>query len=250
MIVRSIKTAIITAGEMSVLEFLDKFLQQMEEASVLAISSKVVALCENNVVAVGTIDKEELIRQEADFYMQDKVGKYGYHFTIKNNTLISMSGIDESNANGNYVLWPKQPQTSANAIRAYLVKRFKLQKVGVVIIDSVSTPMRLGTTGTTIGYSGFEALDDYIGTPDLFGRPFTMSRASIASGLAATANMVMGEGHTPTPIVVMEDLPFIKFQDRDPTPQELESIGVPLAEDIYEPLINGVKWLPGGSGKK
>jgi putative folate metabolism gamma-glutamate ligase len=245
----SIKTDKIIAGSMTIFELLDKFLSSLNEGSVVAISSKVVSLCENNVVPIGSVDKEELIRREADYYMSAKLGKYGYHFTIKNNTLISMSGIDESNGNGNYVLWPKDSQKSANEIRQYLNKRFKLKSVGVVVTDSISTPLRFGSSGTALAYSGIEPLHNYIGQPDLFGRPFKMSRASMVGGLAATANMVMGEGDEPTPIIVMEDMPFIKFQDRDPTVEELESIHVPIDEDIYEPLINGVKWLEGDGGK-
>ena len=33
-----------------------------------------------------------------------------------------MAGIDESNGDGNYVLWPKDLQNSANTIRDILLK--------------------------------------------------------------------------------------------------------------------------------
>ena len=48
--------------------------------------------------------------------------------TIKNNILIPTSGIDESNANGYYILWPEKPFESAKRIYNFIKKEFKLQQ--------------------------------------------------------------------------------------------------------------------------
>ena len=66
-----------------------------------------------------------------------------------------------------------------------------------------------------LAYSGFRALNDYVGRPDLFGRPFTVSQADVAGGLAAATVLQMGEGAEQTPIAVLTELPFVQFQDRD-----------------------------------
>ncbi|MGH7237527.1 MAG: coenzyme F420-0:L-glutamate ligase, partial [Candidatus Saccharimonadales bacterium] len=106
--------------------------------------------------------------------MPKSLNKYGYHFTIKDNTLIPMAGIDESNGDGNYVLWPKDSQKTVNEIREYLKNRFKLKTIGVVITDSTCQPLRRGTIGVCLAHSGFLALNDYRQKPDLFGRKFNV----------------------------------------------------------------------------
>ncbi len=165
--------------------------------------------------------------------------------------MISASGIDESNGDDNYILWPEDPQRSANEIRHYLSERFGLKKVGVMITDSSVYPLRYGTLVIPIAHSGFVASNDYRGQPDLFDRPFEVSISSLAGGLAAAAGVVMGEGTEQTPIAVIEDLPFIEFQDRDPTQKELDDFYIPiLKDDLFAPFLGSVKWQKGGKDSK
>jgi len=247
MLVKPIKTRRVLPETLNIYQLLDESLTGLSEDCVIALSSKVVAVCENRVVPIGSVDKEDLIRREADYYLPIEVGKYGYHFTITHNTMISAAGIDESNAGGNYILWPANPQETANNVRAYLANKFSLKRVGVIIIDSSCMMLRYGTLGIVIGHSGFRAINDYRGTPDLFGRPFLISQASVGGGLAAAANLVMGEGTEQTPIVLLEDLPFVHFQDRDPNLEELKGFYLGTKdEDLFAPFLNRVEWLKGG----
>lgn len=243
----AIKTRKVTVPAPTVNELLDESLSELSEGSVVAISSKVVALCEGRVVPLDQTDRETLIKQESDLYLPAHISQYGHHFTITNNTLIASAGIDESNADSHYVLWPADPQTSANGIRAYLAKRFGLAKVGVIITDSTATPLRYGAYGIVIGHSGFAALNDYRGKPDLFGRLLQVSRSSVAGGLAAAACLVMGEGNEQTPIIILEDLPFVAFQDHDPTPAELNEFYIQdKDDDLFAPFLNSAQWQKGG----
>lgn len=248
MLVTPVKTRLVRAGGRSLLELLDDSLLELKEGSVLAISSKVVALCENRVVPIADADKDALVVQESQLYLEP-AGKYPYRFTITGNTLISAAGIDSSNGDGHYVLWPSDSQKTANDVRRYLKKRFGIKNVGVIITDSVSKPLRLGTTGVTLAHSGFAALNNYVGTEDLFGREFAVSRANIAEGLAATAVMSMGEGAEQTPLCIIEETSFIAFQDRDPSPEELDLLYFPLEDDVFAPLIANAPWKQ-GKGKK
>lgn len=75
----------------------------------------------------------------------------------------------------------------AQSLRALLIKKYGLKKLGVLITDSRTTPLRLGITGVTLGYSGFNGLRSYIGRPDIFGRTFKMSRTNVADSLATAA---------------------------------------------------------------
>ncbi|MEK7562037.1 MAG: coenzyme F420-0:L-glutamate ligase [Patescibacteria group bacterium] len=248
--VKAIKTQKVLPNSQAIFEFLDDSLKELKEGSIVVITSKVISLCEGRVVPVGDISREDLVPQESEWYLPWQDTRYGFSFAIKNNTLIPMAGIDESNANGHYVLWPSNAQKTANEIRKYLVNRFSKQKVGVLITDSTCMPMRWGTVGIAIGYSGFKPTNDYIGKPDLFGRKFEVSKSGVASGLAAAAVAVMGEGAEQTPIAVIEDVPFVKFQSRNPSPDELALFAISSKDDdLFAPFLNAVKWQKGGRKK-
>lgn len=242
--VSPIKTRRVSVGALDLVALLEESLGDFSDRAVLAVTSKVVSLCEGSVVPRDGTDKETLIVQESDLYLPGTLSKYGHHFTITDGTLIPAAGIDESNGDGQYVLWPRDPQRTASDIRSYLVDRFGLKHVGVIITDSTCQPLRRGTTGIALAHSGFNAVADYVGTPDLFDRPFGVSQANICGGLAAAAVLVMGEGTEQTPLCVLSELPFVQFHDRDPGPEELPAI--PLEDDLFAPFLNSVTWLRGG----
>lgn len=244
----AIKTHKITPADHNLLAVLDDHLPALPERSVLAITSKIVALCEGRVVKIGTIDKQQLIEREADYFLPPDQNRYHVTLTIKDNILIPSAGIDESNSDHDYVLWPQDAQATANAIRSYLCQRFGLQYVGVIITDSKTTPLRWGVTGVTVAHSGFSALNDYIGRTDLFGRTLRMTKVNVADALAAAAVLVMGEGDEQTPLAVITDVPFAQFQARDPSEQELQSLAIALEDDLYAPLLRSVPWQRGGNG--
>lgn len=218
---------------------------KLSENSILAVTSKVVAICENRVVPIGAIDKKELVINEADLYIPHEENKYGYTITIKDNLLIPTSGIDESNGNGFYILWPSDPQKWANRIRNYLKKRFGLKNVGVIITDSKTTPLRWGTSGVCIAHAGFKALNDYIHTPDIFGRYLKVTKANIADSLAVAAVLQMGEGDEQTPLAIISDLEFVNFKKNNPSRKELEGLVISLDDDIYASLLKAVNWKKG-----
>lgn len=242
--IRAIKTKRIRAYETGLVSLIDRYIPELPERSIVAITSKIVSLCENRVIPISDINKEELIAQESDKYTQ-KVGTYGFHFTITNNTLIPAAGIDESNGDGNYILWPKDAQATANTVRKHLQKRFSVKKVGVIITDSTCMPMRRGTSGICLAHSGFKAQNDYIGKPDLFGRPYIASQSNVAGGLAASAVLVMGEGSERTPFCVINNVGFVQFQAHDPTPKEIEQSYISPEEDIFEPFLSSMTWKKG-----
>jgi putative folate metabolism gamma-glutamate ligase len=248
MIVTPIKTDKILPGSLTLFDVLDKHLSEVKEKSVVVISSKLVAICEARFKPMDSVDKQALIEQEADLIVQDVKTKFGSNFTITNNTLIRSAGIDESNGNNNYILWPKDSQKTANQVREYLRQRFSLKNLGLLITDSTSTPLRLGTSGITLAFSGFKPLNDYRGQPDLFGKPLEVTRANVADGLSVSGVLVMGEGSEQTPIALIEDVPFVQFQDSDPSAQDLEFLNTPLDEDVFAPFITSVRWQKGGRG--
>lgn len=240
--ISSIKTSKIIPFEQSIFDIFDKYIVDMPERSILAVTSKVVAICEGNVIAKGTVDKNKLAESEADLYLPERKNNYDYLLTIKNNVLLPTAGIDESNASGYLVLWPEDPQKSANAIFDYLKKRFERAEIGVVITDSKTTPLRWGTTGVAITYAGFKPLHDYIGEPDIMGTPMRATKANLYDALATAAVLVMGEGAEQTPLAIIDDLPFIQFQDHHPTKKELAELIIDIDDDLYAELLQSVTW--------
>lgn len=217
----------------------------MEEKSILAVTSKIIAICQKRVVKIGKINKEELIKKEADYYLPKEKSKYNFMLTIKNNFLVASAGIDESNGNGYYILWPKDLQKTANKVRNYLAERFKIKNVGVIITDSKTTPLRWGVTGATIVHSGFAALNDYIGTPDIFGKKLKVTKVNVIDGLAASAVVVMGEGKEQTPLAIISDIPFVKFQKRNPYKREMKELKIEIEDDLYAPILINAQWERG-----
>lgn len=245
--ISSLRTRLVHAGECSLEDLIRGSISELEENSVVAISSKIVALCQNRVVDKTTVTKRDLIKQEADFYTPDDFNKYGFNFTILNNTFIPSAGIDESNADGHFVLWPEDSQKTANDLRAFLRGHFGRKNIGVIITDSTSMPpMRSGTIGIMLAHSGFAAVKQLAGEKDLFDRPFEVARSAIGSGLAAAANVVMGEGTEQTPIAVISDVPFVDFQHRDPTEEELKLVYISPEDDLYAPFLLSAPWTRGG----
>ena len=248
MISRAIRTPKVEAGTCTIFELMDEALAELSEQSVVAVSSKVVSLCEGRIRPIKGTDLQALVRKEAEWYMPMVNAQHGYTFTVAQNMLTPNSGIDESNAGGVYVLWPADPWASANGIRKYLMKRFGVKEVAVVITDSNFLPLRWGAVGMALAYSGLKPVRSYSEEADLFGRPLKLTRVNVIDSLATTAVFLMGEGAEQTPLAVMEELEGrVVFVPKDPAREEIEARRTPLDEDSFGPLLTGVKWLPGGA---
>lgn len=237
------KTHAILPGE-SLFSILDTYLPTLEERDVLVITSKIVSLCEGAVVKNdGVLCKKQLIRKSADAFLDlDDFGKHDIQLTIKNHIIIPSAGIDESNGNGYFILYPKNPQASAKAIWEYLRKRDNLDCLGVIVSDSHSTPLRRGVIGIGISWCGLSPLISYIGKPDCFQSALKMTKVNVIDSLTAAAVYCMGEGNEQTPLAVVKGAKKVEFQDHPPTEEELKEFLVPMEEDLYAPLLMHPKW--------
>lgn len=249
MLVAPIKTHALLPGiETDILSILDQYLTDIPDGSVIAVTSKIVSICEGRFVPMEGTDKQTLIAKEAEQYLPIHHKNFAVTVTIKNGVFGAGAGIDESNGNGYYILWPKDPQVSANRIREHFVKKFGLKKIGVIITDSKTTPLRWGVTGVALAHSGFLALKDYIGTPDIFGRDFQYEKLNIADCLATAGVLAMGEGKEQTPLAVISAIPTITFQDRNPTDVELADIRISMDDDLYGTFLKNADWKKGKQG--
>lgn len=234
-----IHTDIITPKQ-TIFQVLDQYIQTFEEKSILAITSKVISICENRIVSKATVSsKKNLIMQEADYYLESE---QEYLLTIKDNILIPSAGIDESNGDDHYILYPISAFTSAAQIWAYLGDKFGVKECGVIITDSRTEPLRRGVVGVCLAWCGFRPLHSYVGAPDIFGRKMNVSMANHVDALAAAGVFMMGEGGEKVPMVVIKNTPQVVFLDGPPDQAEKDMLSIPMEEDIYAPLLRSVSW--------
>ena len=219
----------------------------LREKSIFVIASKIVSIWQGRCIKLEeALDKDELIKKEAELYLKrDRVPQGYVMLTIKNNLLIPTAGIDESNAKGHFILWPREPYKAAKRIYDFIKANYHLNDFGVIISDSHCTPLRWGTMGITIGYYGFYPLKDYRGTEDIFGRTMKITQSNIADALSSAAVCVMGEGTEQTPIAIIEDIDFVEFKEFDQT--NSNPLEIDRDDDIYAPLLNAIKWEKGGN---
>lgn len=204
----------------------------VKEEMVLAVTSKIVSIAENRLVPHSQISKIDLVKKEADVFLGE-IG-YGCFLTIKGGLLIPSTGIDESNSEtGDYILYPENPFASAYKLWEELRESWGLARMGIVFTDSRTSPLRRGVTGVALSYWGFQPLRKLIGSKDLFGRELQMTNMNLVDGIASAAVLMMGEGNERTPLAVVQGLE-LEFC----TESTLESIAIPLAEDLYAPLFN------------
>lgn len=235
MLITPIKTRVLRPPKDNFLAALDDALPPLRERDVVCITSKVVSIHQGRCIPIRDVpDKDKLIEQEADLFLsRAECPKELALLTIKENTLIATAGIDESNADGHYILWPTDIQATAHMLWKHLRARHHINDLGIVVTDSHSMPMRFGVTGIAIGFFGIEPFYDYRGTPDLFGRPFHWSRTNLPDSLAAAGVLAMGEGTEQTPVAIARDIPFLTFTTEDRYKQWV----IKKEKDIYYPLL-------------
>lgn len=206
------------------------------------VASKVVSLHQGRCILKSKVtNKDRLIEKEADLFLPRRLSPGGYAvLTIKNNILIPTAGIDESNAGEYYILWPEKPQAAAKEIWQFLRRTYRIKNVGVIISDSHTVPLRRGVMGVAVGYWGFQPVNDYRGTKDLFNRKFKVSTVDVADSLAAAGMVAMGEGRERTPLVIISEIPFVRFASR---PRKFKpKLEISLDYDLYGPILKSVKW--------
>ncbi|WXG43081.1 MAG: coenzyme F420-0:L-glutamate ligase [Promethearchaeati archaeon SRVP18_Atabeyarchaeia-1] len=235
----------------TILEALSRDGFKIEVKDIIAVTSKVVSVSEGRVVELKSItpssrayalskrfnvlpELTELIIREADTIIG---GMDGVILTLKDNALIANAGIDKKNAGpGRVVLHPRDSSKTAEKIRKEILQRTG-KKVGVIVTDTRTQPLRIGTIGIALSASGFEPIVDERGKPDLFCRPLRVTRRALADQLATAAEILMGETNECIPAVVIRDAP-VTLNDKTPSPSALY---VSPDECFYTKILAGYK---------
>jgi len=145
--------------------------------------------------------------------------------------VMANAGVDQSNVappDGVHrvLLLPRDPDASAEALRARLAERFGVP-LAVIINDSFGRAWRRGTVGVAIGAAGLPALLDLRGRPDLFGRILEVSIIGFADEIAAAASLLMGQADEARPVVLVRGLDWTA-----PATAARELLR-PAAEDLF-----------------
>lgn len=199
---------------------------KLEDGDILAIASKAVALADGRAVKMKTVlasrKAEEMARKHClepefvEMVLREADKTYGgvekAILTLKDNTLVINAGVDHKNVPHNCaVLWPLDPQGRAESLREEIKQRAD-RNVGILIVDSIVSPLRIGTRGVALGIAGFKPVNDHRGERDLFQKPLLITRHAVADDLASTAHLVIGQANERTPAVLIRGAPVTFFE--------------------------------------
>ncbi|MBY9000914.1 MAG: coenzyme F420-0:L-glutamate ligase, partial [Candidatus Heimdallarchaeota archaeon] len=135
--------------------------------------------------------------------------------TINHYGLLANAGADQSNvSDSSAILLPKNCKKSAKTLYVKILENTG-KNVGIIIADSRTMPMRLGTVGTALATFGFASVIDERGKSDLFGRPMHMTSRAVADQLATAAEIVMGETDERIPFVIIRNFPLLQISEAD-----------------------------------
>jgi F420-0:gamma-glutamyl ligase len=270
LVIRSIRTRIFRANE-AIIPFLIENLDvaRMQEGVIVAITSKLISIAESGfapkmantmksdiatqsaavtksvtqlpdektknaeqTASAEKAEKKSLVEKEADVFLGETL--HSVHMTIKHGLFIPSAGIDESNSEtGEFILYPTDPYASAHRIGLALRQHFKLSKLGIILTDSHSTPLRSGVTGIALAHFGFQATRNLVGQKDLFGRGLKATHVNTLDALAVAAVFEMGESNESRPLAIISGARNIEFTDRS-SPAEIQ---IPLENDLYFHLL-------------
>lgn len=208
----SIKTKPILPPKDDILK--DLLQLKLSEKDIICITSKVLAIHQGRCKKIGDIDKKVLVKNEADKILSEvKFNNTHFYLTIKNNIIIASSGIDESNGDGYYILWPEKVDDLLKEFHSILCEKNNIKNLGLISTDSATYPLRKGVRGISTGSYGFNPIKSYIGKKDIFGREIKVSVVNISDSLASGAVFSMGEGSECTPICIIKNAGEIEFGD-------------------------------------
>ncbi len=260
-----VKTRVVRPPKDEIFDILDSL--EVRDGDIVFISSKIVSIHQGRCVAIEEMRseleraeemggrsgaewvrdderaervggarevKKQLVRREAERELCYKNSRgYETNLTVTDGNLILGAGIDQSNADGHFILWPEEIDDFCRKIHTRSKKLTGVKKLGVVVTDSHTSPLRLGVTGFALGFYGLKPLEDKRGDEDIFGRKLHITTVNKIDPLAALAVSVMGESNEQTPIVIIRGYENIEFSEG----YDMSNLKIGLEDDLYAPLL-------------
>ncbi len=162
---------------------------------VVVVSSKAVAKAEGRVVELNERDPDARLRLVESESVRILRRRGSLVITETTHGFIcANAGIDLSNvATDHAVLLPKDPDRSARRMRSQLARHFGVERIAVVISDTVGRPWRTGLIDQSIGSAGIAPIRDLRGCRDSAGRTLEVTQMADVDEIAAAAELVMGK---------------------------------------------------------
>ncbi|MHA1224289.1 MAG: coenzyme F420-0:L-glutamate ligase [Candidatus Heimdallarchaeaceae archaeon] len=211
---------------------LEKTNVKLEDGDILVIASKVVSVVEKRKKHFSEIEpskeakmlakKAKIPPEFSQIILEESGSNYigvvpGAITTLNEYGLLANAGADQSNVGEGYVvLLPTNCKVSAKKIFMQIFEKLK-KYVAIIIADSRTMPLRLGTVGCALGTYGFVPVLDERGNEDLFGRPMHITTRAIADQLATAAELLMGETSEQVPFVIIRGYPVKRIEEKDET---------------------------------
>ncbi len=200
-----------------IMETLNEEKIEIEDGDVLVIAETAVSLTQSRIVRLEEVLPSKKAKKLAKRYEMDpKVVEvilneadevYGgvkyCLLTKKNGFLVANAGVDSSNAPlGHIILFPVNIQQTVDKIRKKIENKTG-KKIGVIIGDSRTQPLKKGVVGGALAVSGIEPVEDNRGKKDLYGRELKITFRAIADDLTSAAQLLMGESDERIPAVLI-----------------------------------------------
>lgn len=232
-----IKTRPLLPPKDNLFEVLDTYVTDIQDWDIIFITSKILAIHQGRCVHTKDADKKELIKKEADKrIITDIIPGRELYLTIKNNILIASAGIDESNANGYYILWPDKLPALCKEIHSYFCKKHKVKNIWIIATDSSHKPLKKWVIWIWIYAYGIQPLIDKRWTKDIFGKELVMTQINVIDALSGMAVYLMGEADECQPILIGRNIPWIEYADT----YTFDSSIIPPKEDLYKDLLRPI----------
>lgn len=194
---------------------------------VLIIAQKVVSKAEGRIVRLADVEASpealrlaqisakdprivELILRESEAIVRCVSGLIIARHRL--GVVLANAGIDQSNIGAGdeaeaALLWPLDPDASAERLRREIAER-RGTTIAVIVNDSLGRAWRKGTVGAAIGLSGLAGVVDMRGRADLYGRTLRSTEVGQADEIAAAASLVMGQADEGRPVVIVRGLSY------------------------------------------
>jgi coenzyme F420-0:L-glutamate ligase/coenzyme F420-1:gamma-L-glutamate ligase len=189
--------------------------RRLLDDDILVVSSKVVSKAEGRVVAADT--REAQITAETVRRVAARRTPRGLAQIVEAaaGPVMAAAGVDASNvAPGTVLLLPKDPDSSARALRARL-RSLTGARVAVILSDTAGRAWRDGQTDFALGAAGVLVTDDLRGALDTHGQSLEVTVRALADELAAAADLVKGK-LTAVPAALVRGCPAAVTDDDGP----------------------------------
>jgi coenzyme F420-0:L-glutamate ligase/coenzyme F420-1:gamma-L-glutamate ligase len=109
------------------------------------------------------------------------------------------------------------------------------KKVAVIISDTYSRPFRQAQVDFAIGFAGINPFRDYREKKDLFGQVLRVRNIALVDEIAATAELLMGQGKEARPVVILKGLADAVV---DCEKQSIEELYMSREEDLFKGALS------------